>query len=205
VLLDDVGARANDENLLALDAHPNIEIRLFNPVASRDFKALGMLGDFSRLNRRMHNKAFIADNQAAILGGRNIGDEYFEAGGEVAFGDLDLAVAGPMVRQLSQSFDTYWNDRLSVPVESLPLGKPPAVELEIRARHWQAQAENGLVGIRAFAAQSDLLADMMSGRSHGVGEGRAGPYARQGSSRERWQPGRLVNGWNKRRRAQMAS
>ena len=84
ILLDDVGAQANDETLLSLDAHPNIEIRLFNPVASRSFRGLGMLGDFSRVNRRMHNKAFVADNQAAILGGRNIGDEYFEASGEVA-------------------------------------------------------------------------------------------------------------------------
>ena len=63
VLLDDVGARANDEILLTLDAHPNIEIRLFNPVASRSFRGLGMLADFSRVNRRMHNKSFIADNQ----------------------------------------------------------------------------------------------------------------------------------------------
>ena len=79
VLVDDVGTKANDNNLLALDSHPNIEIRLFNPVASRAFRGLGMLTDFSRMNRRMHNKSFVADNQRAVLGGRNIGDEYFEA------------------------------------------------------------------------------------------------------------------------------
>ena len=85
ILVDDVGTKANDEVLLSLDAHPQIEVRLFNPVASRTFRGLGMLSDFSRTNRRMHNKSFVADNQRAVLGGRNIGDEYFEAHGEVDF------------------------------------------------------------------------------------------------------------------------
>lgn len=119
ILLDDVGARANDEVLLSLDAHPNIEIRLFNPVASRSFRGLAMLADFSRLNRRMHNKAFIADNQAAILGGRNIGDEYFEASGEVAFGDLDVLTVGPGVSDVSEAFDRFWNAPPSIPVAAL--------------------------------------------------------------------------------------
>jgi cardiolipin synthase C len=119
VLLDDVGARANDENLLALAAHANIEIRLFNPVASRTFRNLGMLTDFSRVNRRMHNKAFVADNQAAILGGRNIGDEYFAAPGEVAFGDLDVLTIGPVVAEVSESFDRFWNAPASYPVSAL--------------------------------------------------------------------------------------
>ncbi|HSQ71949.1 MAG TPA: phospholipase D-like domain-containing protein, partial [Rubrivivax sp.] len=73
ILVDDVGTQANDEVLLSLDAHPQIEVRLFNPVASRTFRGLGMLTDFSRTNRRMHNKSFVADNQRAVLGGRNIG------------------------------------------------------------------------------------------------------------------------------------
>ena len=119
VILDDVGARANDETLLHLDAHANIEIRLFNPVASRSFRSLGMLADFSRVNRRMHNKAFIADNQRAILGGRNIGDEYFEAQSEVAFGDLDVLTVGPGVSDVSESFDRFWNAPVSIPVSAL--------------------------------------------------------------------------------------
>lgn len=119
VLLDDVGARANDEILLSLDAHPNIEIRLFNPVASRSFRNMGMLSDFSRVNRRMHNKTFIADNQRAILGGRNIGDEYFEAQNDVAFGDLDVLTAGRAVNDVSDSFDLYWNSPASYPVTKL--------------------------------------------------------------------------------------
>jgi len=119
VLLDDVGARANDEILLSLDAHPNIEIRLFNPVATRSFRNLGMITDFSRTNRRMHNKSFIADNQRAILGGRNIGDEYFEAQSEVAFGDLDVLTVGRAVSDVSDSFDLYWNSPASYPVSAL--------------------------------------------------------------------------------------
>jgi len=119
VLLDDVGARADDETLLALDAHPNIEIRLFNPVATRSFRNLGMLTDFSRVNRRMHNKSFIADNQRAILGGRNIGDEYFEAQSEVAFGDLDVLTVGRAVSDVSEAFDLYWNAPASYPVPAL--------------------------------------------------------------------------------------
>ena len=119
VILDDVGARANDETLLSLDAHPNIEIRLFNPVASRSFRGLGMLADFSRLNRRMHNKSFIADNQRAILGGRNIGDEYFEAQSEVAFGDLDVVTVGRGVSDVSDAFDRYWNAPASIPIAAL--------------------------------------------------------------------------------------
>ncbi len=119
VLLDDVGAKANDEILLSIDSHPNIEIRLFNPVASRSFRGLGMLTDFSRVNRRMHNKAFVADNQAAILGGRNIGDEYFEASSEVAFGDLDVLTVGPVVGEVSHAFDQFWNAPSSYPIADL--------------------------------------------------------------------------------------
>ena len=79
LLIDDVGASPDDRTLLLLDAHPNIEVRLFNPISSRSVKALSMISDFSRVNRRMHNKSITADNQMTIVGGRNIGDEYFEA------------------------------------------------------------------------------------------------------------------------------
>jgi putative cardiolipin synthase len=116
ILLDDVGARANDQTLLTLESHPNIQIRLFNPVASRSFRNLSMLLDFSRVNRRMHNKAFIADNQAAIIGGRNIGDEYFDAPGEVVFGDLDVLSVGKVVPEVSRSFDLFWNAPQSLPI-----------------------------------------------------------------------------------------
>jgi putative cardiolipin synthase len=133
VLIDDVGAKANDDVLVALDAHPNIEIRLFNPVASRTFRTLGAFGDMERLNRRMHNKSFIADNQAAILGGRNIGDEYFGAG-DVTFTDLDVLTFGPVVGEVSDAFDAYWNATSSIPVAALDVRKDAAHELgEVRA------------------------------------------------------------------------
>src|SRR5258706_2022967 len=77
VLLDDFGSSAKDESLLAIDSHPNIEVRIYNPLALRGARVLGSLIDFPRTTRRMHNKSFTADNQATILGGRNIGDEYF--------------------------------------------------------------------------------------------------------------------------------
>jgi putative cardiolipin synthase len=124
ILLDDIGARANDQTLLALDSHPNIEVRLFNPVASRSFRYLNMLLDFSRINRRMHNKAFIADNQAAIVGGRNIGDEYFDAPGAVVFGDLDVLTVGKVVPEISLSFDRFWNAPQSLPISILVTDKP---------------------------------------------------------------------------------
>ncbi len=119
VLLDDVGVGANDDILLSLDAHPNIEIRLFNPIASRTFRGLSMLGDLSRVNRRMHNKSFVADNQAAVVGGRNIGDEYFDASADVAFGDLDVLMIGAVVPQVSKAFDRFWNAPQSVGIADL--------------------------------------------------------------------------------------
>jgi putative cardiolipin synthase len=119
ILLDDLGTNADDNVLMSLDAHPEIEIRLFNPVASRAFRMLGALGDFGRVNRRMHNKAFIADNQRAVLGGRNIGDEYFGAHAEMDYGDLDVAITGPVVNKISSSFDEYWNSPVVYPIKAL--------------------------------------------------------------------------------------
>ncbi|WP_445147126.1 phospholipase D family protein [Dyella sp. Tek66A03] len=120
VLLDDLHVAGNDKVLRALDGHPHIEIRLFNPFLERKSSLWSMgkqfAGDFSRLNRRMHNKAFIADSSMAIVGGRNIGDEYFDASGNVNFRDLDVLVVGPVVPQIGTAFDAYWNSPLSFPV-----------------------------------------------------------------------------------------
>jgi putative cardiolipin synthase len=161
VLLDDVGTKANDETLLSLDAHPDIEIRLFNPVASRSFRRLSALRDLSRVNRRMHNKAFVADNQAAILGGRNIGDEYFDASGDVAFTDLDVLTIGPGVRDVSTAFDRFWNAPESIPISAL-MGRPgDAAGLDaLRARlagFVEAQRESAYVA-SARTTLTDKLA-----------------------------------------------
>jgi len=166
VLLDDVGAQANDETLLSLDSHPNIEIRLFNPVASRTFRGLGMLTDFSRVNRRMHNKAFVADNQVAILGGRNIGDEYFEASSKVAFGDLDVLTVGPVVGEVSSAFDQFWNAPSSYPIAAL-LGEGAGSESLIALRaELAAYIEANRDSPYVTHAGSRLAEEAASGRYH---------------------------------------
>ena len=122
LLLDDLDARSRDFWLAAADAHPNIEVRLFNPFAARrgPLRKIGeMLTAYSRINHRMHNKNLIADNRVAISGGRNIGDEYFSASKEANFTDLDLAVAGPVVADLSRTFDRYWNSEAVWPIAAL--------------------------------------------------------------------------------------
>jgi putative cardiolipin synthase len=123
LLLDDNGIAGLDATLAALDAHANVEVRLFNPFPTRTLRWLGYLTDFSRLNRRMHNKAFTADNQATIVGGRNVGDEYFDAAEGSVFVDLDVLAIGPVVRAVSADFDRYWASGSSYPVGRL---LPPA-------------------------------------------------------------------------------
>jgi putative cardiolipin synthase len=119
LLLDDLGTMPGDRELLAIDSHPNIEVRMFNPVALRSPRLLGMVADFGRINKRMHNKSFTADGQVSIVGGRNIGDEYFEANAKINFADLDVAVIGPVVKEVSDEFDLYWNNQSSVPIAAL--------------------------------------------------------------------------------------
>ena len=119
LLLDDNNTNGLDNVLLALDSHPNIEIRLFNPFVRRKWRALGYLTDFPRLNRRMHNKSFTADNRATILGGRNIGDEYFKVGEDTIFADLDILATGRVVTEVSQDFDRYWASHSSYTAASI--------------------------------------------------------------------------------------
>src|SRR5699024_8081652 len=119
LLLDDNNTRGMDDLLSILNDHPNIEIRLFNPFTNRKVRFLGYLIDFKRLNHRMHNKSLIVDGQAAITGGRNIGDEYFAAGNGMVFSDLDVITIGKIVPELSRDFDNYWNSVLSYPAEQI--------------------------------------------------------------------------------------
>lgn len=119
LLLDDNGVAGMDDILAALDNHPQIEVRLFNPFSLRSPKALGFIFHFSRANRRMHNKSFTADNQATIIGGRNVGDEYFGATDGVLFADLDVLAAGAVVPEVSDDFDLYWGSDSSYPVKGL--------------------------------------------------------------------------------------
>ncbi|UPQ90302.1 phospholipase D family protein [Vibrio sinaloensis] len=116
LLLDDMQKR-NDEHIAELNSHPNIEIRLFNPHQYRQARLLAMASDFERLNRRMHNKSLTADGVASIVGGRNIGNEYFSFASNVEFGDFDLLLYGEVVEQTADQFDLYWNSRYAIPME----------------------------------------------------------------------------------------
>jgi len=129
LLLDDNGIAGLDPIIAALDSHPNIEVRLFNPFAQRRFKAFGYLTDFSRLNRRMHNKSFTADTQATIVGGRNIGDEYFGAGEHMVFADLDVVAVGRIAGETAAVFDLYWASKSAYPAEAI-VGKAGADKVQ---------------------------------------------------------------------------
>jgi putative cardiolipin synthase len=119
LLLDDNNTWGLDATLAALDSHPNIEVRLFNPILQRRHRLLGYLSDPRRLNRRMHNKSFTVDNQATIIGGRNIGDEYFGAHDGALFSDLDVLAVGPVVKEVSDDFDRYWASASAYPASCI--------------------------------------------------------------------------------------
>ncbi len=119
LLLDDMNTKGIDPVIAALDAHPNIEVRLYNPFAHRSARSLDFLADFSRVNRRMHNKSFTADNQASIVGGRNIGNEYYGVGEGTVFADLDVIAIGAVVKDISRQFDLYWNSASAYPAASI--------------------------------------------------------------------------------------
>ncbi|MFA7554765.1 MAG: phospholipase D family protein [Spongiibacteraceae bacterium] len=119
LLLDDNGTAGLDRELAALATHPNIQIRLFNPFTLRKAKWLGYITHFGRANRRMHNKSFTADNRATIIGGRNVGDDYFGATSGVLKQDLDLLAIGPIVQKVSDDFDRYWSSQSAYPVEQI--------------------------------------------------------------------------------------
>ncbi|RLJ65262.1 phospholipase D family protein [Sulfurisoma sediminicola] len=172
VLLDDVGVKPKDEVLLSLTAHPNIEIRLFNPVASRSFRSLSAIGDLPRVNRRMHNKAVIADNQVAILGGRNIGDEYFGAHGEVAFGDLDVLTIGAGVKDVSAAFDRFWNSQVVFPVAALTGNEADSAGLVALRAKLKVFVEEQRDSRYVTAAKADLAVRLAAG-SEGMFWGKA--------------------------------
>ena len=119
VLLDDMNFKGRDAILAALDAHPNIEVRVFNPFALRGARGLEFLTNFARVNHRMHNKLLVMDNALAIVGGRNIGNHYFEVDTHANFRDLDIAAGGPVVREISSVFDHFWNGDWAVPISAL--------------------------------------------------------------------------------------
>ena len=156
LLLDDVFTTVDDAALAFLDDHPNIEVRIFNPVARQGIYAFNYLGNFTLANRRMHNKSFIADNQVAIVGGRNIAVEYFQLETTGEFIDFDIFTAGPIVREISTEFDNYWNHGLAVPMEAL-YGENDSGKLAEKAGNLQRQMDLAGDSIYADAINTPLM------------------------------------------------
>jgi len=166
MLLDDLDVDDRRELLAAADLHPNLEVRVFNPFYGGS-GAIDRLGELLqrgfRLNHRMHNKAWIADNRVAIIGGRNIGDEYFGASEHANFSDTGLVLGGPVVAQVSSEFDEYWNSSVAVPVAALLHEKPRPEDLvRLRASATRYRKEAGQapfsVALRDPARSAEWLA-----------------------------------------------
>jgi len=161
LLLDDNSTAGLDPLLADVDSHPGIEVRLYNPARHRRFRAIDYVTDFFRMNRRMHNKAFAADGEVAILGGRNIGDEYFGAGHRVTFADLDVLAVGAVVPAVVSSFDEYWSSDAAVPAAGLldpaPSGASDRLLARFAAVRASAEAQRYLEAVRTTPFVSDLL------------------------------------------------
>jgi len=131
VLLDDMPVDSETESVLyALDQHKNIQVRLFNPFATRDFRYVTYLVSPNRINHRMHNKSFTVDGQHTIIGGRNIGNEYFSAHKSSNFKDIDVIAIGPVVKKIGSQFDLYWNSEVVYPVTAFDHNKATEENLQ---------------------------------------------------------------------------
>jgi len=127
LLVDDMDLEGRDLNVAAMDSHPNVEVRIFNPFSRKTGRTIQFVTRMGSVTRRMHNKSFTVDNQVTILGGRNMGNEYFDADPDLAFSDLDVLCIGPVAQEVSTAFDLYWNSELAYPVSVL-IGKQPTPE-----------------------------------------------------------------------------
>ena len=158
LLVDDMFTGGYDAGMAGLDTHPNFEIRIFNPFARRSARFMDGLTSFSRINRRMHNKSFTVDNQITIIGGRNIADEYFGAREDAKFGDLDVVGIGPVVQDVSDMFDSYWNHERAAPIAAFAdMPDDPAAELQ-RVRDGLKQASQQIMASRyADAVKEQVL------------------------------------------------
>jgi len=162
LLLDDNNTNGLDAFLGALASHPNIQVKLFNAFRLRRWRPLEYLTDFARLNRRMHNKSFMVDGQVAIVGGRNIGDEYFDANQALSFVDLDVMAVGPVVSDIANDFERYWRSESARSVESVLGRARPASVREVIAMAEQMLSQPAAVtyvnALQSCAFVHDLLA-----------------------------------------------
>ena len=165
VLIDSFTIADMKDSLIILENVPNIEVRVFNPMATKDqslvSRVRGLFSDIDYVNKRMHNKAFIADNQIAIVGGRNVSDAYFEADEDLDFKDLDVLTAGPITDAISESFDAYWNNKNAFPIEMV---HEPDSDDEIRERRlrildadWQKEFSNPRRQLQLAAPLHDVI------------------------------------------------
>jgi cardiolipin synthase C len=148
VLIDDGSTAAGDEQIIALDGHPDIQIRIFNPFAYRGHSTLRRAVEFlfsaGTLDYRMHNKLLVADNAVALIGGRNIGNQYFQVDPHSQYADDDVFAAGPVAARLSAVFDEFWNSRFAVPAAALYRQQRSAASLAARRAEAAQYAEKHL-------------------------------------------------------------
>ena len=158
LLVDDMYGIDGQDTWLAMDAHPQIEVRLFAPYSRKQPKYLQFLTRFQDVNARMHTKTFTVDNQATVVGGRNIGDEYFDADPKIAFADNDVLAIGPVVNQVSSEFNEYWNSDYAYPVSTLmPAGTEDDLN-QLRSEAGDFNARN-TTSTYLVAAKDSALAD----------------------------------------------
>ncbi len=165
LLLDDMDLEGRDLGVAVMDSHPNIEVRIFNPFSRNTGRIIQFVTRLGSVTRRMHNKSFTVDNQATILGGRNIGDAYFEADPDLDFNDLDVVAIGPVAREVSVSFDRYWNNELAYPATVL-MGEPPTpeeIEQKTKLLKEFVAQQNDSVYLQALR-DSDLANDIRNER-----------------------------------------
>ena len=171
VLVDDGATIAGDEQIIALDAHPSVEIRVFNPFAYRGHHESRRVAEYlfnhSRLDYRMHNKLLVADNAVALVGGRNVGNQYFQMDPESQFADDDVFAVGPVAAKLSATFDEYWNSAFAIPAGALQGEEQADNGLE----HHRSRPRERLQPLQAPGidyigrlASGEPLAGMVSGR-----------------------------------------
>lgn len=162
LLVDDNGTPALDQEMAALDALPTAEVRYFNPFMMRSPRVLNYAFDFFRLNRRMHNKSFTVDGAVTILGGRNIGDVYFETGAGHLYFDLDVLAAGPAATDVGADFDRYWNSASAYPA-GLIITPEPGAEVLLAARDARVSASAQGVAYAGAIAGSTLVRGLREG------------------------------------------
>lgn len=158
MLIDDMNGDELEPLLLALNCHENAQVRLFNPFLHRKVRAIDYVTSLSRINRRMHNKSFTVDNTASIVGGRNVGDEYFGASDKLMFADLDVIAIGPVVNEVSDDFDRYWASESAFPLEKIVKKPAPNSEILIQAAKEVKQGKVAQKYIEAIETDSAIQA-----------------------------------------------